>query len=70
MSVDDNQAQIARRDSSPQQAEYNHLKVRLDEAQLERTVAALHRAIPDDARAREAEATLRRMYERAKRWEN
>ncbi|WP_152539773.1 hypothetical protein [Afipia sp. P52-10] len=51
-----------------QQVEFNHLKTRLDAVQLERTVAALHQTLPEE-KASEAEATLRRMYERAKRWE-
>ena len=52
-----------------QQVEFDHLKSRLDSAQLERTVAALHQTLPE-TKASEAEATLRRMYARAKRWED
>ena len=48
--------------------EFDHLKSRLDSAQLERTVAVLHQTLPG-SRASEAEATLRRMFARAKRWE-
>ena len=51
-----------------QQVEFDHLKTRLNSAQLERTIAALHETLPE-TRAREAEATLRRMFARAQRWE-
>jgi hypothetical protein len=51
-----------------QQVEFDHLKSRLDTAQLERTVAALRETLPG-AKADEAEATLRRMFARAQRWE-
>ena len=51
-----------------QQTEFDHLKSRLDSAQLEMTVVALHQTLPE-TKAREAEATLRRMFARAKRWE-
>ena len=51
-----------------QQASFSHLKSRLDVVQLERTIAGLHQTLPK-AKASEAEETLRRMYERAKRWE-
>jgi hypothetical protein len=51
-----------------QQVEFDHLKSRLDTAQLERTIAALHETLPG-TKADEAEATLRRMFARAQRWE-
>jgi hypothetical protein len=51
-----------------QQVEFDHLRSRLDTAQLERTVTALHETLPE-TKAREAEATLRRMFARAQRWE-
>jgi len=71
MAVENNQTRVTRVDpQKQQQAEYHHLKPRLDEAQLERTIAVLHQSIPDEAKARDVEATLRRMFERAKRWEN
>jgi hypothetical protein len=52
-----------------QQVEFDHLKSRLDSAQLERTVAALHETLPE-TKARDAEATLRRMFARAQRWQD
>jgi len=53
------------------QVEFAHLRARLDNAQLERTITALHQiqTLPE-TKASEAEATLRRMYARAKRWED
>lgn len=51
------------------QTEYFQLKKRLDAAQLERTIAALHAALPKTSAAEAAE-TLRRMYARAQRWEH
>jgi len=71
MSLRDDQAQLAEIKPRLQQVEFNHLKARLDTAQLERTIAALH-DIPTlpETKASEAEATLRRMYARAKRWED
>ena len=71
MSLQNNQAQFAELKPRLQQVEFNHLKARLDSAQLEQTIAALHQ-IPTlpETRASEAEATLRRMYARAKRWED
>ena len=49
--------------------EYVGLKKRLDAAQLERTIAALHASLPESSAA-EAIETLRRMYARAQRWEH
>lgn len=49
-------------------AEFHQLKDRLDRAQLEQTVAALHDSLPA-SKAKDAEETMRRMFERAKRWE-
>jgi hypothetical protein len=71
MSLPDNQAQFAELKPRLQQVEFAHLKSRLDSAQLERTIAALHQiqTLPE-TKASEAEATLRRMYARAKRWED
>jgi len=71
MPLQDNQAQFAELKPRLQQVEFNHLKSRLDHAQLEQTIAALHQ-IPTlpETKASEAEATLRRMYARAKRWED
>jgi hypothetical protein len=69
MSLQNDQAELGA--LNPQQTEFNHLKSRLDTAQLERTIAALHQlpTLPGTT-ASEAEATLRRMYARAKRWED
>lgn len=50
----------------PDGAEYDRLKKRLDLAQLEQTVAALHESLPPP-KAREAEDTMRRMFKRAHR---
>jgi hypothetical protein len=71
MSLQDDQAQFGALKPRLQQAEFNHLKARLDTAQLERTIALLHDlpTLPE-TKASEAEATLRRMYARAKRWED
>ena len=71
MSLRDNQAQFAELKPRLQQVEFDHLRARLDSAQLEQTIAALHQisTLPEP-RANEAEATLRRMYARAKRWED
>jgi hypothetical protein len=68
MPLQDNHAQFEQLKPRLQQVEFDHLKSRLDSAQLERTVAALHQTLPE-TKASEAEATLRRMYARAKRWE-
>lgn len=68
MSLERNRTQFDKLKSRLQQAGFQHLKSRLDVAQLERTIAGLHQTLPE-AKASEAEATLRRMYERAKRWE-
>lgn len=68
MSLQENQAQFADLKPRLHQVEFDHLKSRLDSAQLEVTVAALHQTLPE-AKANEAEATLRRMFARAKRWE-
>jgi hypothetical protein len=64
----DHQAQFGELKPRLQQVEFDHLKSRLDTAQLERTVAALHQTLPE-SQACEAEATLRRMFARARRWE-
>ena len=69
MSLQNNHAQFEQLKPRLQQVEFDHLKSRLDSAQLERTVAALHQTLPE-TKASEAEATLRRMYARAKRWED
>lgn len=68
MSLQENQAQFAELKPRLHQAEFDHLKSRLDSAQLELTIAALHQTLPE-SKASEAEATLRRMFARAKRWE-
>ena len=68
MSVHDQQTQFDEPKPRLQQAEFEHLKTRLNSAQLERTVTALHETLPE-AKAREAEATLRRIFARAQRWE-
>ena len=71
MPLQDNHTQFEQLKPRLQQVEFNHLKARLDSAQLEQTIAALHQ-IPTlpETKASEAEATLRRMYARAKRWED
>jgi hypothetical protein len=68
MSLQDHQAQFDQLKPRLHQTEFDHLKSRLDTAQLEQTVTALHQTLPE-AKANEAEATLRRMFARAKRWE-
>jgi hypothetical protein len=68
MSLQNNQAQFEQLKPRLRQVEFDHLKTRLDTAQLEVTVAALHDTLPQN-KASEAEATLRRMFARAKRWE-
>ena len=65
--MSDNQAQFDQLRPRLQQVAFDHLRSRLDSAQLEQTVAALHQVLPD-TRASEAEATLRRMFARARRW--
>jgi hypothetical protein len=68
MSLQEYQAQFEQLKPRLRKTEFDHLKSRLDTAQLERTVAALHDTLPQ-SRASEAEATLRRMFARAQRWE-
>ena len=68
MSFQGEQAQFDQLKPRLQQVEFDHLKSRLDTAQLERTVAALHETLPE-TKAHEAEATLRRMFARSRRWE-
>jgi hypothetical protein len=68
MSLQEHQAQFEQLKPRLHKIEFDHLKSRLDTAQLERTVAALHDTLPQ-SRASEAEATLRRMFARAQRWE-
>jgi hypothetical protein len=68
MSLQDHQAQFEQLKPRLRKTEFDHLKSRLDTAQLERTVAALHDTLPQP-KADEAEATLRRMFARAQRWE-
>lgn len=68
MSLQENHAQFAELKPRLHQVEFDHLKSRLDSAQLELTVAALYQTLPE-IKASEAEATLRRMFARAKRWE-
>ena len=68
MSLQDHQTQFEQLRPRLQKTEFDHLKSRLDTAQLERTVAALHDTLPQP-KANEAEATLRRMFARAQRWE-
>jgi hypothetical protein len=68
MSLQDNQIQFEQLKPRLHRTEFDHLKSRLDMAQLELTVTALHETLPE-AKANEAEATLRRMFARAKRWE-
>jgi hypothetical protein len=69
MSLRDNPTQFEQLKPRLQQVEFDHLKSRLDSVQLERTVATLRQMLPE-TKASEAEATLRRMYARAKRWED
>ena len=47
MSLQDHQAQFEQLKPRLQQIEFDHLKSRLDTAQLERTVAALHETLPE-----------------------
>lgn len=68
MALEQNRTKFDRLKMRLQQVGFQHLKTRLDDAQLERTIAGLYQTLPE-AKANEAEATLRRMYERAKRWE-
>lgn len=68
MSLQQDQAQFEQLKPRLHKIEFDHLKSRLDTVQLERTVAALHQTLPE-SKASEAEATLRRMFARAKRWE-
>jgi hypothetical protein len=68
MPLEKSREQFDRLKTRLQQASFSHLKSRLDVVQLERTIAGLHKTLPK-AKASEAEETLRRMYERAKRWE-
>ena len=68
MSFQDRQSQFEQLKPRLHQVEFDHLKSRLDMAQLELTIAALHQTLPETS-ASEAEATLRRMFARAKRWE-
>ncbi|MDQ8731389.1 hypothetical protein [Bradyrhizobium sp. LHD-71] len=68
MPLHDRQAQFDRLKPRLHQVEFEHLKSRLDTAQLELTIAALRQTLPE-TKASEAEATLRRMFARAKRWE-
>ena len=44
-----------------------NIKSRKADIELSRTILGLYQTLPRE-RAEEAEATLRRMYERAKRW--
>jgi hypothetical protein len=68
MSLQSNQTQFEELKPRLHRAELDHLGSRLDTAQLELTVAKLHNTL-SETKASEAEATLRRMYARAKRWE-
>lgn len=68
MPLEKSREQFDRLKTRLQQVSFSHLKSRLDVAQLERTITGLHQTLPE-AKASEAEATLRRMFERAKRWE-
>jgi hypothetical protein len=68
MSLQSNQAQFEQLKPRLHRAELDHLGSRLDTAQLELTVAKLHDTL-SETKASEAEATLRRMFARAKRWE-
>jgi hypothetical protein len=67
MSLQANHTQFEDLKPRLQQVEFDHLRSRLDTAQLERTIAALHDTLPE-AKANAAEATLRRMFARAQRW--
>lgn len=68
MSIEADRAQFKDLSARFNSAEFNQLKERLDLAQLEQTVAALHESLPPP-QAKDAEETMRRMFERAKRWE-
>jgi hypothetical protein len=68
MSLQNNQAQFEQLKPRLRRTEFDHLKSRLDTAQLELTITALRQTLPE-TKASEAEATLRRMFARAKRWE-
>jgi hypothetical protein len=62
-------ARLAASEPRIRRTDYVRLKRRLDAAQLERTIAALHETLPESS-ASEAAETLRRMYARAQRWEH
>lgn len=68
MPIEENRTQFDSLKSRLQKVEFNHLKSRLDLTQLERTIAGLHQTLPEE-KANDAAATLRRMFDRAKRWE-
>jgi hypothetical protein len=68
MSLQSNHAQFEHLKPRLHRAELDHLGSRLDTAQLELTVAKLHDTL-SETKASEAEAILRRMFARAKRWE-
>lgn len=70
MSLTDHHAQFEELKPRLQQVELNHLRTRLDSVQLERTITALRQTVTNEETARETEAALRRLYERAKRWED
>lgn len=70
MSLHDPRTQFEELKPRLQQVAFSHLRSRLDHAQLEQTIDALHQTLLDETKAREAEAALRRMYARAKRWED
>jgi hypothetical protein len=53
---------------APDRNDFEKIKTRLTEIQLERSVAAFYLTLPEE-KAREAEAAMRRMYERARRWQ-
>ncbi len=64
MSLQSNQTQFEQLKPRLHRVEFDHLGSRLDTAQLELTVAALHDTL-SETKASEAEATLRRMFARA-----
>ena len=68
MSIEADRAQFENLSARFNGSEFNQLKDRLDLAQLEQTIAALYQTLPKP-KARDAEETMRRMFERAKRWE-
>jgi len=68
MSVEADRAQFKDLSARFNGAEFSQLRERLDLAQLEQTIAALHETLPGP-QAKDAEETMRRMFERAKRWE-